>query len=266
MKHSDDDMPGGGIPYPSASERDASIAMIVARGMPARTRLVDAMIALVRSVGLRDLFFGVWDCVFLGIMAAACLWGLLVAGAGGFLAAADGAGEGRLAVLLFLISPFLYEIVHLLVMIKERERRTLDLWRVCRWSFRRLAAVRMLAFGAASVLANTAGAAAVDAASGRRLPLITMLGVSFASLFLFALGQLAVDVRCAWPASAAVMPAAWAALSGIGWACDRRVTALLERLPAAVSLGVAVGLAVLFVAALQRHMNVPAVRLARARA
>ncbi|KAB8295601.1 hypothetical protein [Bifidobacterium avesanii] len=258
-----DDAPGGRIPYPDKAERDASVAMIVTRGMPARMRLVDSVAELVRSAGLRSLFFGVWDCVFLGCLAAACVWGLLAAGADGFMQR-DSAAQGRLMILMFLASPFLYEFVHLLIMLRERERRTLDLWRVCRWSFHRLAAVRMLAFGAASVTADTMGCVVVSALSGRRLPVLTMLGVSFASLFLFALGQLAVDARCAWPASAAVMPVAWLAAGGAAWAFSDRVAGMMERLPAAVSLGIAAALAVAFLYALRRYMNVPASRRAEA--
>ena len=240
------------IPYPGRAERDASIGMIVAQGMPRRVGLPGMVMDVVRALGPRNLFFGVWDCVFVGLIGAVCVWGLLFAGAGGSSLWSD-VGLGRFCVLMFLVAPFLYECVHLLIMFKERDCHTLDVLRTCKWSFRRIAAVRMLAFGAVSVVLDTACGIGIALMIGARVSAMTILGVSFSSLFLFALGQLAVDARCSWPVSAAIMPAVWLLVSGAGWWLAADLFVWLERLPSLVCLGIGVAAGALYVVSLQRY-------------
>ena len=240
------------IPYPDSAERNASIGMIVARGMPQRAGLVASVTDVVRALGVRNLFFGVWDCVFVGLIGAACVWGLMFVGAGGSSLWSD-VGLGRFCVLMFLVSPFLYECVHLLIMFKERDCHTLDVLRACKWSFRRIAAVRMLAFGAVSVVLDTACGIGIALMIGARVSAMTILGVSFSSLFLFALGQLAVDARCSWPVSAAIMPAVWLLVSAAGWWFAADLVVWLERLPSLVCLGIGIAAGILYCASLNRY-------------
>lgn len=240
------------IPYPSRAERDTSIGMIVARGMPRRSGLVSSVTDVVRSLGVRSLFFGVWDCVFVGLIGAACVWGLMFGVVSGSYRW-DEVGLGRFCVLMFLASPFLYDCVHLLIMFKERDCRTLDILRACKWSFRRIAAVRMLAFGGASVVLNTACGIGIALMIGTKVPVMTILGISFSSLFLFALGQLAVDARCTWPVSAAIMPVAWLSISVAGWWFSAELIVWLERLPSLVCLGIGVAAGILYCGLLNRY-------------
>ncbi|PJM73277.1 hypothetical protein CS006_04310 [Bifidobacterium primatium] len=283
------------IPYPTEAERERSIRHIVAMGVPRRVGLWASLIDVVRSLGMRNLFFGVGDCVFLGLMMAFVAWAPLFAtlfGAaqamrsqGHALApAVVGAGAqgestaGRaiaqsmplmqehalwvaqhasvLLVAVFLVSPLLHMAIALLMMLREREVRMLDLLRTCRWSFRQIAAVRMLALGAMSTVMCVAFGVAVGVA-GLRLDSVTVLGVSFSSLFVFALGQLAVERHCTWPASALVMPTVWLALGMVLWLARATAAPWLAQLPPAVCLAIGLASAAAYLASLNTYCRKP---------
>ncbi|PWG58893.1 hypothetical protein [Bifidobacterium catulorum] len=288
------------IPYPTDAERERSIRHIVAVGVPRRAGLLTSLVDVLRALGLRGLFFGVGDCVFLGLMMGAVAWMPLFAAllgaaraerlqgamaADAAVASSAGGEAGRavvermplmqghalwiaqhssvLLVAVFLVSPLLHMAISLLMMLRERDARMLDLLRVCRWSFRQIAAVRMLALGAMSTVMCVAFGVAVGLV-GLRLDVLTVLGVSFSSLFVFALVQLAVERHCAWPASALVTPAVWLALGAVLWLCRASVAPWLAALPPAVCLAVGLAAAAAYVASLNAYCRgrVPAMAMA----
>ncbi|MBW3088882.1 hypothetical protein KIH77_09130 [Bifidobacterium sp. 82T24] len=273
------------IPYPTEAERERSIRHIVAMGVPRRVGLWASLVDVVRSLGVRSLFFGVGDCVFLGLMTAFVAWAPLFAALFGAAGAsrmragsfADAAASPTamaqmtmmqeralwiahhadvLLVAVFLVSPLLHMAISLLMMLREREVRMLDLLRTCRWSFRQIAAIRMLALGAMSTVMCVAFGVAVGVA-GLRLDAVTVLGVSFSSLFVFALGQLAVERHCAWPASALVMPAIWLVLGTVLWLTRAAVAPWLAQLPPAVCLAVGLASAAVYLASLNAYCRKP---------
>ncbi|WP_214358151.1 hypothetical protein [Bifidobacterium santillanense] len=230
--------------------------------MPRRAGLLASAVDVVRALGVRGLFFGVADCVFLGLVITLVVWAPLFAAV--LSAPADGFGPtfvmsraasavsvaawtrpGRLLVPLFVAAPMLYESVAVLTMLREREARMIELLRTCRWSFRRLTAVRMLVLGTLSTVVCVAFGACV-ALAGIHLDPVTTLGVSFASLFLFALAQLGADRYVRWPFSAAVVPVVWLAVGGALWRFRDLVTPWLLRLPPAVCLAAGLALALAY--------------------
>lgn len=203
------------IPMPSQAEREASIQKILDSGLaPARFRW--------RSLPLSALVFGVEDCLFLAV-----LLGLLPA-AGCFVYPAVLARE--LPGLLFLSAPLLYAAAHILTMWKEAQCGTLEWKRTCRLSLETLTALRMGLFGGAAVLVCIPVDLLLWRASSGMLSLVRMLGISFSSLFLYAVLTLTL-CRPRW---GLIAPAVvWAALGALLLHYDPWTDFLLE-IPTAV--------------------------------
>ncbi len=203
------------IPMPSKAEREASIQRILDKGLsPARPEWW--------SLPLSALVFGVEDCLFL-----AALLGLLP------LTLCFVPAEPLAQVLpwvLFLAAPLLYAAAHILTMWKESQSGALDWKRTCRLSLQTLTALRMLLFGGAAVLACVLVNLLLWQASGEALSLVRMLGISFASLFLYA----AASLVCRRPWGQAVPAALWL-LVGVSALNGSAYTAtLLKEAPTAV--------------------------------
>lgn len=159
------------ILIPSKEEREASIQIILDNSLaPSRPCW--------QSLPLSVLVFGVEDCLFLAVLLGllpAALW---------FAHTETLAHE--LPGILFLTAPLLYAAAHILTMWKESQCGTLDWKRTCRLSLQTLTALRMGLFGGAAVLVCVPVDVLLWRACDGALPLVRMLGISFASLFLHA--------------------------------------------------------------------------------
>ena len=129
------------IPMPTPEEKERAVAEILA-ACPRRPWLWRELEETFRAVGLKNLFFGTGDCLFLGAAGAAPL--PVSCGPSD-----SGAWCSRSSPLF--LSPALYAALVLLTAWKEQQSGTLELLGVARISLRMLAALRMLCFGGASV-------------------------------------------------------------------------------------------------------------------
>jgi hypothetical protein len=133
---------------------------------------------ILRAIGIRRLFFGVADAVFLAITTA------IILGAG-LMSVTD----GTMYSVMFFTSPLTYILLYLLTMWKESLNGTLELHRTLRTTPRHITAMRMLFFGAFSMAANAViSALTVEFAANRTIVVsfARLLEVSFCSLFVFA--------------------------------------------------------------------------------
>ena len=56
------------IPMPTEAEKNAAVARILDAGLPARPGLRHTLTETLQAVGLRTLFFGEADCLFLSVL------------------------------------------------------------------------------------------------------------------------------------------------------------------------------------------------------
>ena len=56
------------IPVPTEAEKDAAVCQILDAGLPARPGLWHTLTETFQAVGLRTLFFGAADCLFLAVL------------------------------------------------------------------------------------------------------------------------------------------------------------------------------------------------------
>lgn len=225
-------------PMPAHWEREAAISAILDHGLTPRP----GMAAILRSaLDARVLFFGVADCIFLSILAAALLMIPLLTAALQML---------HPAPVLFLASPALYALLLGLTAWKEAQSGLLDWKRSCRLSVQVVSALRMVVFGGGSVLVCVPVNLWLWRAKGGQLPLSWMLGVSLSSLFLYGLLSLTCLERRGRGRLVAP-PVIWAALGGLLLMRDG-ASAWLAALPGAVFLALAGGALALYLLELKR--------------
>lgn len=205
------------IPMPSKEERRASIQRILDEGLPASRPGW-------QTLPLSVLFFGVEDCLFL----SALLTGL---GLACTFASARQVPADTVPALLFLLSPALYAVPHLLTLWKDAMSGTLDWKRTCRIPLRVLLALRMLFFGGAAVAVSVPACALLWLLSDCRFSLAWLLSLAFSSLFLYA--SLSLLRWNAGRRAVLLPPVLWAGLGLVllWWDLGR---ALLLQVPAAV--------------------------------
>lgn len=193
------------IPMPTTAEKDAAVARILDEGLSARPGLWHMLTETLQAVGLRTLFFGEADCLFLSVLfLVLCL----------LPAAAAAARQGPLGPALFLLSPALYAALHLLTAWKEVQSGTLEWRQSCRISLRTMTALRMLVFGSVSVLVCVPANLLLWCLAEGEISLSWMVALSVSSLCLY--GALSLYcLRLRGMAGLLAAPVAWMALGGV---------------------------------------------------
>lgn len=237
------------IPFPTEEEKNDSIQKIVTDGVQPPCSLGSAVMRLIREISVRELFFGVGDCVFLAFLAAALLWSAVFASAG--------QTEAILPMLMFFASPFLYALLHLLTVWKEIMAGTYERLMTCRLSLRQMTILRMLVFGGISVLASTLLNAGLwfilsDECKGA-YTYLRMTGISFSGLFLFAWMELMAEWKWRLPASCTVAPLLWGVLGILSFLWQEHIRTVLFAVPTAVFVMIACTFAVLYFGTLKRY-------------
>lgn len=190
------------IPVPTEAEKDAAVCQILDAGLPARPGLWHTLTETFQAVGLRTLFFGAADCLFLAVLfLVLCL----------LPAAAAAARQGSLGPVLFLLSPALYAALHLLTAWKETQSGTLEWRQTCRISLGTMTALRMLVFGSASVLVCVPANLLLWYLAGGEVSLFWMVALSVSSLCVYGVLSL-YCLRLRGIAGLLTAPAAWSAL------------------------------------------------------
>ena len=191
------------IPMPTPKEKERAVAEILA-ACPRRPWLWRELEETFRAVGLKNLFFGTGDCLFLALLVLLlCL----------FPAARLTVELGAAGPVLFFLSPALYAALVLLTAWKEQQSGTLELLGVARISLRMLAALRMLCFGGASVAVCVPISLTVWQLSNGALSLGWALSLSLSSLFLYGALSLFCQRMGGWPGLLGA-PCAWGRCRG----------------------------------------------------
>ena len=160
------------IPRLTEAEKDKTVSDILDAGLPEGTV---SLWRRYKIIPLSMLCFGIEDCLFLSILLA-CLCFVPVAAITRFI---------PISSLLFIVSPMLYALLHLLTWWKESMSKTLDWKQTCRLSFRTLTAMRMLYFGGGAILFNVPQCWLLWLYTERKFFLPWMMSVAVTSVFLY---------------------------------------------------------------------------------
>ena len=232
------------IPYLSEAEKAASISYIVDNGVRCQNG-ISLIRDVVDTLGLRALFFGVEDCLFIAVMLTILL---------GAFSAAAAMDHAPIAPLLFLLSPALYAVLHLLTVWKDAMSRTLEWKHTCRLSARAVTALRMLCFGGMAVFVCVLQCLMLWRITQMLYSLPWMMSISFSSLFLYAALSLALQSVRRWIAAAA--PVAWIA-AGIMLLCTENASAFLLKIPAIVFFLITAAATAMLIFQIRRYITRP---------
>lgn len=230
------------IRMPGEEEKRRSIQLILDEELPHRKPLQSVIPHLIHTIGLRNLFWGTWDCIFLALLGGITLAILFVV---------PSAVHIQLLPLgLLLVSPAIYGLLHGLTVWKERQIGLYELKMTCCYTLKELTALRMVFFGGASALQDVLFVLCLRQ-TGTALSLLQMLGISLSALFLYGTATLLAiahsSSRHQWS-----VPAVWCGLCMAPVLFRLDLLEWLMRIPAAVAMAVA-GLAVLFFFAQLEH-------------
>ena len=234
------------IPMPTEDEKQRAVAGILDAALPRRVSFARELWAILEQVGPRGLLFGGGDCLALSLL----IWALCL-----LPALALAGANGSLAPALFLFSPLLYGALSLLTGWKNLQTGLWEWSCTFRISARMVTALRMLCFGALSVLVCVPANWALWLFAGRELPLGWMLSLSLASLFLYGALSLFCQ-RMRGMAGLVGAPACWVLLGLVSlfWP---RAAAWLAAIPTAVFCLLAAAGVVLYLLELRRFCRRP---------
>lgn len=233
------------IQMPNEEEKKRSIRFIVDSGVLPEKRFRAP--ELIRAIGLRNLFWGTWDCMFLALLGSVVL--------GVFLAVPSARDQTLLPTGLLLLSPAVYSLFHFLVLWKERQEGLYEMKMTCRYTLRELTALRMAFFGGASALADMLFVWSLRQQGDMVLSFFQMSGISLSALFLYGTGMLLalshLKGRYQW-----AVPAAWCGICIAPMVSGVDLTGFLLKIPGAAALFAAFLSALVFFAGLERGLCV----------
>ncbi len=235
------------VDVPDTEEKEERIAQIIAQSVREPQRLGSALWSLWSAVGFRGICFGVWDCMLLAFLLDGILWAAVYQTAG--------KNPHLLSLLLFLMSPVLYAMLHLLTVWKERMAGMYQTLMVCKMSLRQMTVLRLILFGGISVI-FLSSIHVWAAGAGENLSVLRMLSLSVSALFFYAWIQLLLEWKWQNRYAYGAAPAMWGGcgfvlLSG-GWELQ-----ILDRIPTAALLLCAVFCASIYFASLKQYYFEP---------
>lgn len=186
----------------SETEKENAIHNIVRNGVVSPADKIKEFLNAGKRCRLHVLFFGVGDCLFLGILITVCLWLLLL--------------QFHIQTILcsvFACSPFAYIALFFLTTWKEHMVQLYEMKMSCHYTIRQVTAWRMIYFGFGNMLINTAVLALFVHMQNSFVPFWKTLGLSFASLFLYGIMMLFFQIKGRLYLSVAIPPVIWTVLN-----------------------------------------------------
>ncbi|MDE7312096.1 MAG: hypothetical protein K2N87_10855 [Eubacterium sp.] len=182
-------------------ERERQIAQIIGRSVLKPQKLGSALRNLWGALGVRGICFGVWDCMLLALLLDGALWAAVYE-------AAKHSPE-ILGLLVFLASPVLYAMLHLLTVWKEAMAGTYEALMVCRMSLRQVTVLRLLLFGGVSAVLLGGVNLWAFFYTGQEVSALRMLCLSMAALFFYAWMQMLLEWKWRHRMAYAAAPVLW---------------------------------------------------------
>ncbi len=201
----------------SETQREAAIQDIVRQGVISPADRIMKLLNVALKCPFRILFFGVGDCLFLGVLITACLWL--------FLMQLD---TKVILCCVFALSPFVYIISFLLTSWKEYALQLYEIRSSCRYTMRQVAALRMICFSFINMMINAAALMLLVKMQTSFIPFWKALGLSFASLFIYGFMMLFFHIKGKSFLSALIPPMLWCVFSlAAVMFCGSRIETLL---------------------------------------
>ena len=201
----------------SETQKEAAIQNIVKYGVISPADRIRKLINVALKCPFRILFFGVSDCLFLGVLITACLWLFLIQ-----------LDTRIILCCVFALSPFAYIISFLLTSWKEHALQLYEIRSSCRYTMRQITALRMICFSFINMIINAAALMLLVKMQTAFIPFWKTLGLSFSSLFIYGVMMLFFHIKGKSFLSALIPPMLWcgSSLTAVTL-CGSRIEGLL---------------------------------------
>lgn len=234
------------INMPNEEEKKHSIHFIIDSGVPQKKHLQVRIPELIKAIGLRNLFWGTWDCIFLALLGGITLGALFVIPSVMY--------QSLLPLVLLLVSPAVYGLLHYLTMWKEKQIGLYEIKMTCHYTLKELTALRMAFFGGASAFVDVIFILCIRQQAEIALSLFQMLGISLSALFLYGTATLFLlshaKGRYQW-----ILPVGWGVACMVPVIFRADILGFLVKIPNAVALVTALVAAMLFFAESEHYLS-----------
>lgn len=186
----------------SEAEKDLAISEIIKKGVISPRDKLGKMLEMKHACTFRTLFFGVGDCLFIGLIAAVCLWLFVIQ-----------SGSQVMVCMIFAASPFAYIAAYLLTAWKERLLQLYDIKMTCRYTLRQIFAFRMIYFSGINILLNVLILSLFMRFWFSAVVFWKVMGLSFTAVFLYGAITLCFQIKGRPYLSTIFPPALWGTIS-----------------------------------------------------
>lgn len=182
----------------SENEKEKAIRNIVQQGTVSPMDKIREIFRVSRVCSFRILFFGVEDCLFLGILLTVCLWLFFVQ-----------FNTKTIVCSVFAISPFAYLSCFVFTTWKEHLVQLYEVKMSCYFTIRQVIALRMIYLSFGNMVINTIALLLLAQTQTAVIPFWKTLGLSFTSLFLYGVLMLFFQIKGRIYLSAAIPSVIW---------------------------------------------------------
>lgn len=160
----------------SNEKKEQSIQYIVEQGIVnPKMRWLDLK-NKIEICSIRTAFYGINDCIFLGIIISVILWCMFLQ-----------IDTKLIGCGVSLLSPLLYLIIYSLVVWKEMLGKFYEMKMVCKYNLQLLSSFRMLYFSVVNLILNTMAIFMMQISGIKNIHFLNLLGISFSAIFLYGI-------------------------------------------------------------------------------
>lgn len=211
------------IMMPSKEEKEQSINTILELGMEPSKPKKSNVLVLLKKIGIKNLFFGIGDGVFLAFVCAIVLAMI-------FMLPVRGNMNIRYMG-LFFISPFFYLMLNGVSAWKERQNGTYEIKMACHYTLRELTALRMIFFSVLCIVPDVIVCVGICCYTKEGVELLQLIGISLSALFFYGTVTMAVLRRGVTLYGQAAVPVLWSLLCLLPVILEINMEKILSALP-----------------------------------
>lgn len=225
------------IPMPTEAEKKESISYIKKEGLERKDNLFTAVVRVYREIGMRNIFFGVADCIYIALVIALAAFGF-----------AFSLNSDELRCAVSLVSPLFFIAAQYLTVWKDSMTGTYEVKAACKYKPSHITAFRMLFFSTVSIALDVPASYVAAKLTGNGF--LGILLISFFALFVYSLAMVLIMICIKNRAAEYILPGLWVSLHIIPFFKGSEWLATVNVLESGAGVALCVVCALLYVAAL----------------
>ena len=226
-------------------KKEKAIQDIVQQGVVTPLMRFESLRNRMKICNMKTAFYGINDCIFLGIMTGMIFWFLFLQ-----------VDTELIGCGVYLLSPFVYMVIYSMVLWKEMTFQLYEMKMVCRYHLQLLSTFRMLYFSVINLVWNSGAILLMQYSGAKSVAFWKLMGISFSATFLYGISLLLMRWTRRTMVSQWGCTAIWLLVNSL-LVClgGKRVESFLMNLPGYLLLGVACASGMLYLSMLLLNMS-----------